>query len=127
MPFDWNNYLTFAEELAGRVDEASMRSAISRAYYCVFNLAFARAELTAGRRPSGERYHKWCWATYQRAADASCRQLGTNGKRMQRRREKADYQAAQNPRLDDEVRLMLSEARKFQADLAALDRRYPLP
>lgn len=126
MPFDWNDYLTLAEELASRADEASKRSAISRAYYCVFNLAFARAESTAGTRSAGEAFHKWCWTKYQNTPDACCRQLGTDGERMHRRRVKADYEAVQIPRLDDEVRRILQDAHRFQADLAALDRRYPL-
>lgn len=127
MPFDWNEYLTLAEELAPRADEASKRSAISRAYYCVFNLAFARAQSTAGPRPPGEHSHKWCWTKYQNGPDPFCSQLGLDGDRMHERRVKADYEAAQNPRLNDEVRRMLQEARQFRADLAALAARYPLP
>src|SRR2546426_2609198 len=82
MPFDWNNYLALAEELATRVDDASKRTAISRAYYCVFNLAFARAELTAGPRPRNESYHRWCWSQYEKTADLQCKQLGVDGSRM---------------------------------------------
>jgi hypothetical protein len=43
MAFDWNDYLAVASQLAPKLDEASRRTAISRAYYCVFNLANARA------------------------------------------------------------------------------------
>ncbi len=127
MPFDWNNYLILAEELATRTDEASKRTAISRAYYYVFNLAFARAESTAGSYPGREGYHSWCWSKYAKASDRLCRQLGNDGSRMGRRRVKADYKAADIPRLDDEVRLMLEEARQFGVDLAALNHRYPPP
>jgi len=127
MPFDWNNYLILAEELATRRDEASKRTAISRAYYCVFNLAFARAESTAGRRPEAETYHNWCWSKYERTPDRLSKQLGNNGRRMGRRRVKADYEAADIPRIDDLVRRMLEEARQFLEDLPALNPRYPLP
>lgn len=126
MPFDWNNYLTLAEHLSARPDEASKRTAISRAYYCVFNLAFDRAESTAGPHPSGEPYHSWCWSKYEETPDGSCRQLGMEGSRMARRRVKADYEPANIPRLDDQVRRMLEEARQFRTDLAALNPRYPL-
>ena len=126
MPFDWNNYLTLAEQLATGPDEASKRTAISRAYYCVFNLAFARAESTAGRHPGKESYHNWCWKKYTNTRDGSCKQLGNDGIRMKRRRVKADYKAADIPRLDDEVRRMLEEARQFRTDLAALNPRYPM-
>ena len=47
MPFDWNEFLTLARELAAKTDDASKRTAISRAYYCVFNLATARADFRA--------------------------------------------------------------------------------
>lgn len=72
MPFDWDGYLFLAEELALRVDEAAKRSAISRAYYSVFNLAFARAESTAGSFPGGESYHNWCWNKFDTTPDALC-------------------------------------------------------
>jgi hypothetical protein len=127
MPFDWNEYLALARQLAAANDEASKRSAISRAYYFVFNIAFARAEATAGRFPGGETTHKWCWDRYERTPDPSCRRLGIRGTRMKRLRVKADYKATDIPRLDDEVRRMISEAQQFRANLDALNPRYPLP
>ena len=126
MAFDWNNYLTLAEQLATRPDEASKRTAISRAYYCVFNLAFERAESTAGRHPEGESYHRWCWSKYERTPDGSCKQLGIDGSRMAQRRVRADYNASDIRRLEDQVRRMLGEARQFRIDIAALNPRYPL-
>jgi len=126
MPFDWNSFLTLADELAGRTDEAAKRTAISRAYYCVFNLAFGRAELTAGGYPGGVGYHDWCWSKYRETPDSTCKKLGIDGDRMKRRRVKADYHAY-IPRLDDEVQLVLEEARQFRTELAALNPRYPLP
>ena len=81
-PFDWKNFLTLAEDLAKRKDDASRRTAISRAYYCVFNLAFSRAESAGCRYPQGEGYHQWCWRKYSETPDASCQKLGFGGKRM---------------------------------------------
>jgi hypothetical protein len=127
MPFDWNEYLVLARQLAAAGDEASKRSAISRAYYFVFNVAFARAEDTAGTYRGNEGYHKWCWDKYRNTPDMSCRQLGIDGERMKQRRVKVDYKAAPIPRLDDEVRRMLLEAQQFRASLDALNPRYPLP
>jgi hypothetical protein len=127
MPFDWNEYLALARRLAAAGDEASKRSAISRAYYFVFNSAFSRAEATAGGYPGGESYHKWCWDKYQSTPDAACRKLGIDGARMKQRRVRADYKSADIPRLDDEVRRMLSEAQLFRTNLDALNPRYPLP
>jgi len=37
--FDWEEFLILAEELEKRGDEASLRSAISRAYYSTFHMA----------------------------------------------------------------------------------------
>lgn len=126
MPFDWNKYLTLAEELATRPDDASKRTAISRAYYCVFNLAFARAQATAGPRSREESFHTWCWSKYLNTPDAHCRKLGLNGDRMKARRVKADYECADIYRLDEQVMRMLQDARQFLADLHALQPRYPL-
>ena len=39
MPFDWTEYARLAEELGTRADEASLRTAISRAYYSVYHQA----------------------------------------------------------------------------------------
>lgn len=127
MPFDWNNYLSLAEDLASKPDEASKRTAISRAYYCVFNLAFARAELTAGPYPKQQGYHKWCWSKYMATPDLSCRRLGVDGDRMFRLRVRADYDAADIPRLGDKVIRMLQDVHLLVAALAALNPRYPLP
>lgn len=41
MAFDWNDYFTLAGELNSPGNEAKIRSAISRSYYCAFNLAKA--------------------------------------------------------------------------------------
>jgi len=127
MPFDWKEFLELAEKLATEEDEASKRTAISRAYYFVFNIAFARAELSAGPCPKRGGYHRWCWNKYKKTSDTLCQQLGNDGDRMKRRRVTADYEAADIERLDDEVQLMLEEARQFQADLESLDPGFPLP
>src|SRR5579872_5762887 len=112
MPFDWSEYLRLGQFLATRPDEASKRSAISRAYYFVFNVAFARAEASAGPYQGGESSHNWCWNKYHNTPDLSCRKLGIDGQRMKRRRVRADYNATQIMRLDDEVQRMLTEARQ---------------
>ena len=127
MPFDWNHFLSLAEELAARPDEACKRTAISRAYYSVFNLAFARAETTVGPKPEGESFHRWCWHQYTRSVDSSCRQLGIDGDRMKMLRVRADYKEEEIPHLDARVRGILQDARQFVANLASLDPMHPLP
>jgi uncharacterized protein (UPF0332 family) len=127
MPFDWNNFLTLAEDLAKRQEDASKRTAISRAYYCVFNFAFARAMSTGCHYPGEEGRHQWCWRQYSQSQDRSCAKLGANGDRMKRLRVKVDYEAADIPRLDERTSRMLKDAQQFLAALAALNPRYPLP
>ncbi len=127
MPFDWNDFLTLARDLATRDDPASKRTAISRAYYSVFNPAFARAESSVGPRPQKAPFHQWCWNQYKYTRDPTCQQLGNTGDRMKRRRHRADYRAQDISRLDDEVQLALQEAQELLADLAALNPGYPRP
>jgi len=128
MPFDWNNFLSLAEQLALNDDEASKRTAISRAYYCIFNLAYARAELSVGPRPGGERSsHQWCWRQYKGTENQTCVKLGNAGDRLKRMRVEADYNPTVILRLDDEVERTLLDAQEFLADLATLDPQYPRP
>jgi len=127
MPFDWKDFLSLAQQLASSTDEASKRIAISRAYYCVFNLAFARAERTVGPKPWDGGFHQWCWDQYTGTDDKACKQLGNTGQRMKARRVKVDYMDADIRRLDDEVQRTLEDARRFLADLATLDPSYPHP
>jgi uncharacterized protein (UPF0332 family) len=127
MPFDWNDFLNLADELATRFDVASKRTAISRAYYSVFNPASARAESKVGPRPKGVSSHQWGWDQYIRTPDLSCQRLGNTGDRMKRMRHKADYGAADIFRLDDVVQRVLQEAHELLAGLTDLDPKYPQP
>jgi uncharacterized protein (UPF0332 family) len=127
MPFNWNDFLTLAEQLANQPDDASKRTAISRAYYCVFNLAFARAETTAGPKPENATYHYWCWKQYIESGDRSCRQLGIAGDRMKKLRVKADYKDGDIRRLGEKVQGILTDAHQFLTDLDALDPMSPRP
>lgn len=62
-PFNWNGYFTLANELARRADEASRRSAISRAYYYVYHLALGRAATNGFQFIAGEGSHMQLWRT----------------------------------------------------------------
>src|SRR6266571_2146542 len=103
MPFDWKDFLSLAQQLASSTEEASKRTAISRAYYCAFNLAFERAELVGCRYPGREGYHQGCWRKYSETPDFSCQKIGAEGKRMLKLRVRADYEAGEIRRLDDIV------------------------
>ena len=125
MPFEWTMYLRLAEELAARPDEAAKRTAISRAYYFVFNIAFARAESTAGRCPVNEGRHAWCWNRYIQSPDIDGRQLGSDWRPHETPARRGSQSTKVN--LEQEVQLMLIEARRFEARLAALPARFPRP
>ncbi len=138
MPFDFNEFLTLAEELARGNDEASQRSSISRAYYTVYHLAFPRAETNVGpysRRKDATRLpqhknlstHAWCWQQYIDTNDVDCEQVGVDGDRMKKRRHKADYDSRDIINLDAEVQRQIEDALQFQADIAALNARLPRP
>jgi len=126
MPFDFNEFLVLAQELGARTDEASKRSAISRAYYTAYHLAVRRAEANVGPF-NGHSKHNWCWEQYTKTKDPDTQQIGIDGGRMKRRRHIADYNAANSPNLDIEVQRQIEDALQLQADIAALDPRYPHP
>lgn len=125
-PFDWIGYYTLANELAGRADEASRRSAISRAYYYVFNLALARATSNGFQPLPGEPSHKQLWRNYSDSPEYNCRKLAEIANRLKEKRERADYRE-RYPRIDDEVAELVNDARDFAARLAALPQRFPNP
>lgn len=126
MSFDWKEYFLLANRLGAETDEASKRSAISRAYYFAYHLARSRAEknncVFSKNRPS----HSQCWETYQASPDRSCAQVGVIGDRLKRKRHKADY-APLLLGIDYEVRTALSWTRDIESSIASLDPKYPTP
>jgi|ERR1051326_3262893 hypothetical protein len=127
MPFDWLNYLSLAQNLAGNGDEASKRTAISRAYYFIFNLAFARAERNCGAKPSGPPgFHEWCWDKYMTSADTACIAIGVQGDRLKRRRVWADYKPQDVRRLDEFCNVIIIDVKQLHADLLALNPALPM-
>ena len=88
--FDWQGFLSLAEELSARKDEASKRTAISRAYYYTLNRARALLEREGTPVPDEGRAHQVIWNTLQEAGKAR-RRLGVTGKRLREYRRKADY------------------------------------
>lgn len=117
--FDWIDYLQLAKQLAADPDEASQRSSISRAYYCVYHKASERA-VSAGF--VGKHSHRAIWNVY----DRECRKLSQLGYRMKKAREDADYESAV-PRIAERVNVQLRNARNFLNLLAALGPLLPKP
>jgi uncharacterized protein (UPF0332 family) len=124
--FDWIGYYNLATQLAAIADEASLRSAISRAYYYVYHLAFDRACSNGFQIRDGESSHKQLWRTYSESPLSDCKELGVIGNRLREKRARADYNDAY-PRLSDEVPGLLTDAKTFEMQLKALNPRFPDP
>jgi hypothetical protein len=125
-PFDWSEYFQLAEELAKRTDEASIRSALSRAYYYVYHLALQRAQDNGfGARP-GEGTHKQLWRNYSGSPEPACQILAEIAARLKEKRERADYQKTYY-RIADDLPTMLADARDFANRLRQLNPRHPDP
>ena len=91
MSFNWKDYLTLAKTLSESTEDASLRTAISRAYYCVFNLSLYKAKSNEFRPKDDAGSHDQLWGLYGRNNHRACGQLSALGGRMKRRRVLADY------------------------------------
>lgn len=125
-PFDWSGYLTLASELAKRSDEASMRSALSRAYYYVYHLALTRAQNNGFTALSGEGKHQQLWRNFSRSPEPDCRRLAEIASRLKDKRERADYESIY-VRITEEIPEMLADAQRFASGLQKLNPRHPNP
>jgi hypothetical protein len=124
--FDWNGYLDLALELQLRSDEASLRTAISRAYYFVFNAAQNRTAVVQYQIDPKLPVHEELWGLYERN-DGECKRLATIAKRLKFKRVKADYQKFSYFRVGDELRGVIADAKDCAAILSKLDSDLPKP
>jgi uncharacterized protein (UPF0332 family) len=123
LTFDWSEYLKLAKQLAANTDEASQRSAISRAYYCVYHKVSERA-ISSGY--VDQRSHFKLWDLYGNNAERTCRELRNLGSRMKKERVDADYNAGAL-RIADRTTIQLKWADDFLARLSALAPGLPRP
>lgn len=91
MVFDWNEYLIFAEEIKVRPEETAKRSAISRAYYCVFHKAkdYAIEHLDYIYRPENPS-HAGMWIKFKNNG-RTLNAIYNYGMKLKNFREDADY------------------------------------
>lgn len=93
MPFDWTAYRTLAETLSQATDEASHRSAVSRAYYFAYHQALSHLtehhnfQISAGR-PAHDRV----WREFSRRG-LSYREVWNKSDKLKKLRVDADYRA----------------------------------
>ena len=125
MNFDWNRYLELAKKLsAATEDDASLRSAVSRSYYCIFNLAMLKAKANKYTPKDDASTHDQLWTLYARNTDKNCGRVSVIGQRMKRRRVKADYRDYFD-KLKDEVDDAITDAEECVAILSVLPKDLP--
>lgn len=97
MSFDWSEYLSLAQELAGQTvspasQEAKLRAAISRAYYAAFCKARNHLRDREGYViPIGGQAHVYVRDQFKNSPDRLRSQIGHNLDRLRRHRNMVDY------------------------------------
>jgi len=124
--FDWADYFRLAQELAGRKEEACLRSSLSRAYYYVFNIALIRAERNGFVSLRNESTHSQLWRLYSKSSEPACISLGQIALRLKEKRERADYKAVYL-RIEEDVPEVLKDVEDFASRLTKLHHRHPNP
>jgi len=109
--FDWLRFLSLAERLATSQDEEALRSAISRAYYAAFHVAYAYV-LTANRYPGRKRLrHEEVWGAFVDTPVFAEISIDVRGIRLMQRRHSADYAAHFPERLPEKANEAIRDAR----------------
>lgn len=112
--FDWSDYLTLAQQLANNTDEASHRTAISRAYYCVYHKG---VEWAAPKGYVDQKRHVALWDFCKRNSSNRARmKLSLLGDRMKKERAEADYNPAA-ARITQRMNVQLQRAAQFLSSL----------
>lgn len=101
MSFNWLEYLELAKALYTSPsnpgpEEACLRTAISRAYYAVFNIARAYAYSDHLQVGEGTGSHQAVIEHFKSSADSNKRRIGISLERLRTSRNKADYDRVLN-------------------------------
>lgn len=105
--FNWRDYLGVARRLARRTDEASLRSAVSRAYYSAFCTARNHAATQGFQLTRTGRDHHLIQRFYSQSP--ATRSISTDLNRLYSARTRCDYENTVN-HLQNIVRLSLLQA-----------------
>lgn len=90
MPFVWLDYLGLAKRLGAQADEASLRSAVSRAYYASHHLCSDYCESFMGfQRPVRNVHDAVCMHLYR--GNQKEKKIALKLKRLKNNRGKVDY------------------------------------
>ena len=92
--FDWHEFLDLARQLeASSLNEAVLRTAISRAYYAAYHRA-SRHVRVAQLAPTTKRLtHELVWSLFAESSDERYRDVGDRGVELKLERIRADYNA----------------------------------
>jgi hypothetical protein len=109
--FEWTAYLELAEQLLAG-DEASKRSAISRAYYAAYNKARAYLQQNGVTVSTTGDSHASVWDSLGRRGTTYVRlRAASQGKALRVRRNQADYELVYRGRISDEAQSALNQAK----------------
>ena len=122
--FEWEQLLDVAEDLAQRIEEPYLRTAIGRAYYYVFHLARRRLLANSFYFSLGGDSHRQVWEKFSGSPDNQCKLLALTANFLKERRIKADYEA-NYARIEEDIPLVIEKAKKFAAQLAQLNPQLP--
>jgi len=98
MSFDWQKYLELADELiyhqrTPTLEEAYLRSAMSRSYYGIYGIAFSTLQRRGVQFPPTD-LHKFVRETFQNSGIMLEKKIGTDMGRLWRDRKVADYDSS---------------------------------
>ncbi len=119
--FDWADYLSFAQALNPLNGEATIRAAISRAYYAAYGRACTRLRRRNVTFPRGD-IHTFVWSEYESIVNADGDDVGDNGFTLKQRRVRADYNDSPPLRRTD-MEIALRDAATLIRDIDGLLRR----
>jgi uncharacterized protein (UPF0332 family) len=91
MPFEWTDFISCAEELSNKSDEASLRSSISRAYYGAFGKIKIYCSSKFDIRTIGDSLHQRVIQSLKESGDSDEFSLGNTLSQLRTSRNDADY------------------------------------
>ena len=119
--FDWADYLSFAQALDPLKGEATIRAAISRAYYAAYGRACTRLKRRRVTFPPRDT-HTFVWEEYETIINADGDDIGQSGFALKNRRVRADYHEAPSLKRAD-MEIALRDAATLIRDIDDLLRR----
>lgn len=116
-PTIWDGFIALSEELAKRTaSEAALRSAISRAYYGIFNHARLYYTSVTGKelRSNDGRIHEKLWDWYKENSNRDLRRIGSRATAFRIWRNSADYDKKYKGNLRGNAEFAPKQARELR-------------